>query len=90
LNWSPLRPTARQAPLLLLLLLLRRRRRLSPVVHRGMNCLHQAPRNVGAFVRCGPAYRKQRRAFALFHPFSSAHNHCYLDFSPLSDTGVAQ
>jgi hypothetical protein len=48
--------------------LLRRRRRLSPVVHRGMNCLHQAPRNVGAFVRCGPAYRKQRRAFALFHP----------------------
>jgi hypothetical protein len=44
------------------------RRRLSPVVHRGMNCLHQAPRNVGAFVRCGPVYRKQRRVFALFHP----------------------
>ena len=53
---------------LLLLLLRRRRRRLSPVVHRGMNCLHQTLRNVGAFVRCGPAYRKQRRAFALFHP----------------------
>ena len=38
------------------------------MVHRRRGCLHQAPRNVGAFVRCGPACRKQRRAFELFRP----------------------
>lgn len=52
--------------------LLRPRPRLSPVVRKGRGCLHQALRNFGAFVRYRPAFRKKRRAFALFVWPSSA------------------